>query len=91
MHRDGDPAHNIRANLAYGTRAENMADRDAHGRTARGARNPRSRLTDEAVIDIRNRLAKGEGLRAIGRAFGVSHTTIRLIRNKETWTHVQPH
>ena len=38
-HLDGDRRNNRSTNLAWGTRAENAADREHHGRTARGARN----------------------------------------------------
>ena len=88
MHRDGDPANNRDTNLSYGTRKENMADREAHGRTARGTRNARSRLTDEQVRAIRVRLTNGEGLRAIARDFGITHPTVMSIRDKKAWTHV---
>lgn len=35
-HLDGDRTNNAVSNLAWGTRAENAADRAAHGRTSRG-------------------------------------------------------
>lgn len=35
-HLDGDPANNRADNLAWGTAAENAADRERHGRTSRG-------------------------------------------------------
>lgn len=35
-HIDGDPRNNKAENLAWGTRAENAADRGRHGRTSRG-------------------------------------------------------
>lgn len=37
-HLDGDKTHNHVRNLAWGTRADNAADREMHGRTSRGAR-----------------------------------------------------
>jgi hypothetical protein len=42
-HLDGDMTNNHASNLAWGTRKENAADRERHGRTARGARNGWSR------------------------------------------------
>ena len=35
-HLDGNPLNNAAENLAWGTRAENAADRERHGRTSRG-------------------------------------------------------
>lgn len=35
-HLDGDALNNTVANLAWGTAAENAADRERHGRTSRG-------------------------------------------------------
>jgi hypothetical protein len=35
-HLDGDRSNPAAANLAWGTRKENAADREAHGRTSRG-------------------------------------------------------
>ena len=37
-HLDGDKTNNHASNLAWGTRADNAADREAHGRTSRGPR-----------------------------------------------------
>lgn len=36
-HLDGNKKNNSAVNLAWGTRKENAADREAHGRTSRGA------------------------------------------------------
>jgi hypothetical protein len=35
-HLDGDPLNNAASNLAWGTRKDNAADRERHGRTSRG-------------------------------------------------------
>lgn len=37
-HLDGNKTNNSAANLAWGTQAENAADRERHGRTSRGVK-----------------------------------------------------
>lgn len=84
-HLNGERGDNHIDNLAWGTRKENAADRERHGRTARGARHgmfgvhlPRSKngyakLTDEQVSDI---LVAPGSQRAIAKKFGVSQKCI---------------
>lgn len=52
-HLDGNPANNRPSNLAWGTQAQNAADRAQHGRTVRGEKSRRAKLTDEQVTEIR--------------------------------------
>lgn len=51
-------------------------------RMPRGERNVRSKLTETDRVQIRAALARGESNSAIGRAFGVSHQTIRRVAGK---------
>lgn len=50
-HLDGDKLHRHADNLAWGTRAQNAADRERHGRTSRGERHS---LAIKAGISISN-------------------------------------
>ncbi len=75
-----NPAH-----LFTGTHQDNMTDRMAKGRQAKGKKNGLSKLTDDVVREIRN---SKESQRKLAARFGVSSTTIRLARNRKTWTHV---
>lgn len=80
-----NPAH-----LFLGTQADNMADMTAKGRRGppprlTGERHGRTTLTAASVQEIRDRLVAGETTRALGREYGVSHTTIRRIRDREVW------
>lgn len=74
--------------LFAATQLDNIADRDAKGRQARGTTNARARLTALEARAIYALARHGESLRAIARAFGVRHTTVRLIARGETWAHV---
>lgn len=75
--------------LFLGTQADNMADMVAKGRRAippRGVEVAVARLNDQQVREIRK--ASGIGPRALGRRYGVSHTTIMDIRAGRRWRHV---
>lgn len=87
-HLNGIPSDNRCANLAWGTRTENSDDKRRHGTMPVGERSGTAKLTDEDVVAVRDRHAAGEGIRALSRAFGVSHTQIRKIVSREDWAHV---
>lgn len=57
-HRNGNSSDNRAENLVYGTQAENIGDRQAHGTTARGERHYRAKLTDEQATEIIRRSAR---------------------------------
>jgi len=84
-HGDGDPGNNRLDNLRWATPAENIADRAAHGRTARGARQGLAKLTDDAVREIRG---SSEPSPVLAARFGVSEGAIRFARRGDTWRHV---
>lgn len=84
-HLDGDPTNNKLGNLKWGTKSENMADRDLHGMTARGGRNGRAKLSMEAVLEIRRRYSQGSRQKDLAIAFGVHQCTISVIVRREGW------
>lgn len=71
-----------------GTHADNMADRNAKGRHARGTMIPHAKLTDEKVREIRTRRAAGELIGSIADSFGISHPQASLIIARKKWAHV---
>ena len=87
-HLNGDRRDNRLANLAWGTRLENAADKVLHGTTARGERNSTSELTDAAVRKMRRLRSAGFTYTALGARFGVHKSTARLACLRETWSHV---
>lgn len=87
-HLDGDRKNNSIGNLAWGTRAENMADAVRHGRTNRGNKNPCAKLNKANVSDIRMRLLSGESQAALAKSHGVDQSTISDIKTRRTWAHV---
>ncbi len=78
-----NPAH-----LFLGTTADNMHDRDAKGRARggnqRGEKHPSAKLTDEDVLEIRHRFARGGVLqRDLAKEYKVSRSYVScLLGNK---------
>lgn len=87
-HLDGDRTNNTIGNLAWGTRAENAADRESHGTTIRGEKHYRAKITAGTAVAIRTAAASGEGHRALARRFGISKTQIGRIATRKSWAHI---
>lgn len=71
--------------LAWGTPAENSADKVTHGRVQRGDNNGNARLTEEQVRIIRT---SRDAAYVLAAQFGVSKTTVAQVRRGETWSWV---
>jgi hypothetical protein len=82
-HCDNPPCCNPRC-LYLGDQTQNVRDRDARGRTARGTRNGRNKLSPQAVAVIR-RWQGRVGKRRIARLFRVDDSTIRDIWKGRIW------
>lgn len=87
-HNDGHPANSHLANLRWATKLENQADVDRHGRRCRGENVHGAKLTAPNVRAIRSRISRGQPNPPIAREFGVSISTIHLIRHRRIWAHV---
>ncbi|MEY3180200.1 MAG: hypothetical protein RL614_672 [Pseudomonadota bacterium] len=84
-HLDGDPSNNRLDNLAWGTKAENEADKIKHGTLLCGTANPASKLTEADVLAIRASNKRQVDLAAL---YGVSQPIISAIRLRKIWKHV---
>lgn len=84
-HNDGDFNNNSVDNLRWGSKASNQQDRVKHGTDVRGTKHPVSKLTDVAVIEIRNLSHSGMKQADIGNLYGVSQATVSRIVLKKAW------
>jgi NUMOD4 motif/HNH endonuclease len=73
------------SNLQWGTPAENQADRVRDGTSNRGHRQWQAKLTEQAVLVIKQRLKNGEGVVKIANQHGVNHKTISDIKSGKNW------
>lgn len=87
-HLNGDKTDNRAANLAWGTAAQNAADRNRHGSTVRGERSPNTPLTEQDVRTIRSMLRDGWTQRAVAGAYGVHQGTVHKIATRKSWAHL---
>jgi hypothetical protein len=84
-HTCDNPACVEIAHLLLGTRADNSADMVARGRgrALKGEENPRCKLTDAEVEEVRTLVAGGATRREVGERFGVHPTHIgRIVGGK---------
>jgi len=86
-HNDGDVRNNALTNLRWATPVENQRDVDRHGHRCRGESVHGARLSEGKVREIRRRCGS-ESNQALAASFGVSVSTIHLIRHNRTWRHV---
>jgi len=75
-HLNGNRADNRLANLAWGTRAQNEADRERHGGVLFGVRHPNTRLTPADDRDILLQYEQGTPQRVLAARYGVGQATI---------------
>lgn len=84
-----NPSH-----LFVGTKKDNAADMIQKGRGGQHKNPPRdgrrkdSKLTEEAVLDIRRRCAAGESQGSVAKIYGVVQPTVFKIIHKERWAHI---
>lgn len=87
-HIDGNPANNSLANLYWGTRHQNIADRDRHGQLYRGEKHKSAILKDADVLAIRQRVANGESPTRIARDYRVTESAIRAAASGKNFKHL---
>jgi hypothetical protein len=91
LHDCDNPSRVNPLHLFLGTRPQNTADMVSKKRQAYGQRNGQARLTEEQVLEIRQRRRTGgvgNNCNALAREFGVSPASITLITKGVNWRHL---
>lgn len=100
LHKCDNPACQRGDHLFLGTNDDNVRDKVAKGRQARGAalkpelrargeRNGSARLTENDVREIRARVAAGERQSDMAQRFGVTSASVWQIVHRVHWAHVE--
>jgi hypothetical protein len=89
-HRCDNPPCCNPGHLFAAPQAVNVADRDMKGRGARlmGSRNGFAKLSEWQVAEIKSRLGRHGAGAVLAKEYGVSQSTISLIKRGIFWTHV---
>lgn len=91
LHKCDNPPCCNPAHLFLGTDLDNMRDKVKKGRQSfsKGEKSGRSKLTDEKVLYIRERFAKGDITKAeLGRQMNISPFHIGYIVTRKSWKHI---
>jgi hypothetical protein len=82
-----NPAH-----LRPGTQAENLADMDAKGRRVSykrdGERNPRAKLTEAQVLEMRRLYAEGVSCKELTERFNAPLSRVESVVYRNSWKHL---
>lgn len=89
-HRCDNPRCVNPEHLFAATQTENLADMWSKGRGVWGERHPVTKLTEEDVLEIRRRFARGERPRSIARDFDVGEAGVEQIGMGKTWVRLLP-
>lgn len=93
LHRCDNPACFNPLHIFEGSYADNNADAKAKGHStggsSKGATNPKAKLTEDVVRQIRSEYIVGvNGYWRLATKFGVYRSTIAKIVTREIWTHI---
>ena len=86
-HVNDDAENNTPENLILGTPKDNVHDAMRNGSFPMGERSPHAKLNEEKVREILR--SRHMTLEALAEKYKVSPSTIRKIRNNQTWKHIK--
>lgn len=85
-HNDGVRSNAKLSNLRWDSAANNCADKHKHGTAMIGEKSHQAVLTSKQVKDI---LSNPLSSKKMGVIYGVASSTIRAIRIKKNWKHIE--
>lgn len=88
LHRCDTPNCVRPAHLFLGTRDENMRDRQAKQRQARGERAGRALLTEADVREMRQLRSEGALIKELAARYGVKEATVGHACTRRSWRHI---
>lgn len=74
--------------LFLGTRKDNMKDMVNKGRSRTGEKHHNLKLTEELVLEIRERARNGENRNQMAREYKIHKRHLRAILSRRFWTHI---
>lgn len=87
-HITGNHKDNRQGNLEWIEPRGNREHAKEFGLYAQGERNPNAKLTNEMILEIRQRCASGESQRKVAKSLGVSQALVGMVNRREIWRHV---
>ena len=75
-------------NLSWGTKGQNMQDKIRDQTTLHGERNHRSKLTADAVVNIKKLHSEGKSYKQIGELHSISHKYVWQVVKSKRWKHL---
>ena len=88
-HLDGDQANNAPENLAWGTAAQNIADKLRHGTRLYGEKHPQAVMTEADARRVLTLAAGGMSQLAIARLTGFGRGSVGMLVRGATWRHLK--
>ena len=85
-HLDGNKLNNQASNLAYGTPADNSADMVKHGRSLKGEKNHKAKISHVTALSIRDCYTRGTKVKALALRHGLCQSTVHRIVSGKYWT-----
>jgi hypothetical protein len=91
-HITGLKSDNRVGNLEFMTHGQNVKHAHDIGLkvATRGEAQPKSKMTNVTIVEIRRRSANGEKTRPLAREFGIHQKTAMSILRGQTWRHLLP-
>lgn len=84
-HNDGVKTNNVVRNIRWASDVENQKDRVRHDTQLCGSRVFGAKLTESQIPTIRVRVNGGETCQSVADDYGVSESTIHLIKKGKIW------